>query len=149
MRLCLLLLLGCGSSPDCRIEAVLDDLIDGQQLGDCGTLQPSQAESSFRAAHDCVLTNDAARTPYVVFWNIQGIDSRVASAYVGLSGASGWQTRLLRYDGDPGGGGGDNHPLTTTRSCTAVTDRANCSDLRYSLCVTCEGETTVETCRGP
>jgi hypothetical protein len=134
------------ASPFCQIESVVDRLIGGTQVMDCGNLMVQQADAPFVAARDCVLAADAGHSPYAARWEIQGRDSRVAAALVGIETAGGWTSMRLAYDGDPTGGGGEDHPVTSMWRCGSLTDLGSCSALHQNLCIQCAAETFVERC---
>jgi hypothetical protein len=143
------LAVGCGSDPgtapdappirSCVVEDVLAADTAGVTVTSCGAIAVGD-EAGRMAAHDCVLARVAANEGFTVLWNRQGIDSRVARAYAGVDRGTGYELRAYFYDGDPGGGGGDNHPLTTTMRCggglTAITP-CSTTELESSLCITC------------
>jgi hypothetical protein len=98
-----------------------------------------------------VLAAIESAEPFVVQWDIQGIDSRVARAFYGISGDSGLAISSLSYDGDPRGGGGESHPRTTTSQCSALSPVASCDDeqLPFSLCLSCAAATVTDECSTP
>jgi hypothetical protein len=133
-------------STECRIENVLTRLVGAAQVRDCGHLAIGADEASLVAARDCVIAAESAHEPYVAEWQRQGTDSRLASAYVGLDTASGWTSYHLGYDGDPGGGGGDNHPATAIWACRALVDQGACAALSTTLCLACDAAMLGERC---
>lgn len=136
-------------STECTIENVLARFAGNEQLMNCGTVDSGQADAPFTAAHDCARAAEMAMQPYVVQWEIQGLDSRVASALVGMADGTGWSTYSFRYDGDPGGGGGENHPSTSIWQCAELVDAGSCADLHETLCLTCDRPTFVDRCSSP
>ncbi|MBA3391827.1 MAG: hypothetical protein H0T89_04235 [Deltaproteobacteria bacterium] len=161
MRCWLLALVSCVSSdphvmvvtPDahvpstaCLIENVLPRLVGTAPVMDCGSLGIGGEDAAFAAARDCVIAAESSRQPYMVLWQIQGIDSRVAKAHVGLNDNTTWTSYQLNYDGDPGGGGGDNRPVTTIWKCGAVSSQGACPDLHNTLCLECDSPVFFDRC---
>lgn len=149
--------IGChdpGSQPDdasqpgsCIIEDVLAARISDATPLDCGRLPIDGNDAAFLAARSCVLDAIAAHQPFVVLWNIQGIDSRVAGAYLGLDVGGTLTVFRFHYDGDPQGGGGEARPVTTIGSCTGVADLGDCgTEIRHTLCLECSGEAFADRC---
>lgn len=142
----LVILTGC-SDRSCRLEDVLTERIGDADVEDCGDLPLGADDNAYEAAHDCVLAHADVEGEFVLRWALQGIDSRVTYACAGLTEPTGYQRYFLRYDGDPGGGGGDGSPLTVTSTCTAIADLGDCLDEQHvSLCLACEGAAEVDRC---
>ena len=83
----------------------------GPKAVDCGRVPP---RADPRKATDCALTANKARKPFRVRYDMQGIDSFVAVAFVGLPDGS---IQALSYDSDPMGGGGRAHEVVGVRPC--------------------------------
>jgi hypothetical protein len=136
-----------GPNAACRIESVIAAQIGDSSPMDCGRLAFDATDAARLAARQCTLDANAAHTPFVVEWDIQGIDSRVAGAYIGIDNRGSWVVSRLHYDGDPGGQGGERDPHTGTGHCTGITDQGNCGiDLPHTLCLECAGETFAASC---
>lgn len=142
---------GPGTPASCKLGDVLTADLDGHTPKSCGTLDPDSSTAAFQAAKSCVLAAIESAEPFVVVWDIQGIDSRVARAFYGLRGDSGLAISALSYDGDPRGGGGESHPRTTTSSCATLAPVDSCDDaqLPFSLCLSCTTATVVDECSTP
>ncbi|MBL9014836.1 MAG: hypothetical protein JNL83_11705 [Myxococcales bacterium] len=142
---------GPGAPATCKLDDVLAAELDGHAPKSCGSLAPDSSTAAFQAARTCVLAAIEASEPFVVVWDIQGIDSRVARAFYGLRGDSGLAISSLSYDGDPRGGGGEARPRTTTSSCSSLAPVASCDDtqLPLSLCLSCATATVVDECSTP
>lgn len=142
---------GPGSPASCKLDDVLQADLTGHTPKDCGHLDPASTTTAFQTAKNCVLAAIESREPFVVVWDIQGIDSRVAHALYGLAGANGLELSSVSYDGDPGGGGGEHHPSATTSSCGSLSPVAPCDDsqLPFSLCLSCASATVTDQCRTP
>ena len=136
--------------PDgtCRIENVIARDVAGASLTDCGHLAIGADPTTART---CALSSASSHTPFIVLWDAPGADSRIASAYVGLADASGWSLVYYDYDGDPGGGGGENHPSTVTWTCASLDDLGDCgADRARTLCLACGAPAAQSgTCRSP
>ena len=136
--------------PDetCRLENVIARDVAGEPLTDCGHLA---IDADPTAARDCALSDAASHTPFILLWDAPGIDSRIAHAYVGLDSTSGWSLVSYAYDGDPGGGGGENHPSTVSWTCASLDDLGDCgADRATTLCLACGAPATESgMCRSP
>jgi hypothetical protein len=131
---------GVGDPTTCKLEDVLAADIDGMPVRICGKLGVDATSADLTAAKNCVLGAVEALEPFEVQWDIQGIDSRVARAYVGLQGeGASLEITSYSYDGDPGGGGGEGRPSTSVSRCGVLRAKAGCmdADLMYSLCLEC------------
>lgn len=152
---------GCGNhgeqpadaAPDgvhydsCIIENVLATRIADATPTDCGHLAIAGDDAAFGAARQCVLDAIAAHQPFVVLWNIQGIDSRVAGAYLGLDAGGALALTRFHYDGDPQGQGGEARPVTTIGSCSGVAQVAcDTKTLHNTLCLECSDEAFADRC---
>jgi hypothetical protein len=142
---------GPGNPASCKLGDVLAADLTGHAPKSCGTLGPESSIAAFQAAKNCVLAAVESAEPFVVVWDIQGIDSRVARAFYGISGDSGLAISSLSYDGDPRGGGGEARPRTTTSSCSSLTSAPACDDsqLPFSLCLSCAAATVTDECSTP
>ena len=87
-----------GLGPDLLEKRSLQ--LAGLNAVDCGRVvlraEPKQAT-------DCALAANKAGKPFRVRYDMQGIDSSVAVAFVRLPGGT---VQALSYDSDPSGGGG-------------------------------------------
>ena len=63
---------------------------------------------------DCVVRSFGDAKPFHARYELRGIDSHVA---VGVASWGGQEVTILSYDGDPGGGGGDAHPMISQLFC--------------------------------
>ncbi|MBA3462925.1 MAG: hypothetical protein H0T46_23415 [Deltaproteobacteria bacterium] len=142
---------GVGDPASCKIADVLEADLAGQSTKNCGSLGPQSTTAQFTAAKNCVLAAIESNEPFLVVWDIQGIDSRVARAFYGLTTEGGFKVSTVSYDGDPRGGGGENHPSTTTSSCASLASQADCGDdqLPTSLCLACAQPAVTDTCTTP
>lgn len=105
----LLLLLPLAACP-CDLDDTAFDLA-GPGAIDCG-LVPLGASTADGFA--CALGALEGDQPFVLRLALRGADSHVVRAWVGRRGPQVW---VLLYDGDPGGGGGDDRPHITRWTC--------------------------------
>ncbi len=136
---------------DCKIESQLVVRIGTAKPVDCGQLAVGDPAVAFTKARDCVAAVAKAGKPFVVLWDSQGIDSRVADAYLGLDvGGTPALYVLYRldFDGDPKGRSEQDAPHTTTSTCTSVRSLGNCGKLPLAttLCLECVGKKELEHC---
>ena len=94
MRVALLgLLLACATpTSPCGIETVVATRIGSAQVMDCGHLDLDATDAMRSSTQSCVLAADVNQQPYVAEWQIQGIDSRIADAFLGLDTPAGWHS---------------------------------------------------------
>ena len=83
--------------------------IDGGKGENCGVATPKDS-----APEACVVRALKEGRRFVSRHRLRGIDSHIE---LGLAGGDDGSVTMIRYDGDPGGGGGDGHPRITTVVC--------------------------------
>jgi hypothetical protein len=129
--------------PACVIEHVVEVASAGTTPRDCGHLPIGTIDGPFVVAHDCVVAAAAAHEDFVVLWDIQGVDSRVANAYLGRTTSAGWAITAFFYDdfGTP-----EPRPSTTTSTCAQLDDLGACGQVQRSLCLACADQNTIATC---
>ncbi len=139
---------GCSSDPrSCALEDVLAQSIGGIEATDCGHLSAGASGDMLQAAHDCALAQEAAFHAFVVEWDVQGIDSRVAHAFVGIGRAGEWTITHYDYDSDPSGGSMVG-AVTSSQSCGQFGDLGDCGgDRPQSLCLACGSPFDAAQCR--
>jgi hypothetical protein len=107
----LLMTIGCSyglpGPPNHRMAAMQRDAMEegshklaGTKAVDCGRVKISENP---KAATDCALGAFKADKPFLVRYDLQGIDSSVAA---GLFRAPDGKVYAMSFDGDPMGGGG-------------------------------------------
>jgi hypothetical protein len=143
-----------GSRPDggggtCQFESVLSRDVP-PAAAFCGSLQTTATDAQRMSARDCAAQDIMANREFVVSWDIQGIDSRVARAFYGKRTTT-LELRAIFYDGDPGGGGGEARPSASTSSCASILPTSTCTsdDLKNSLCLQCTQSALVDNCSSP
>jgi hypothetical protein len=101
-----------------QIDGLGPDLLEkrSQQLAgpnalDCGRVAPRVEP---KKATDCALAANKAGKPFRVRYDMQGIDSYVAVAFVRLPDGT---VEALSYDSDPAGGGGRAHEVVGVSKC--------------------------------
>ena len=72
------------------------------------------ARAEPKHATDCALRANGAGKPFHVRFDMQGIDSYVAVAFVRLPDGT---VEVLNYDSDPMGGGGRAHEIVMIKKC--------------------------------
>ena len=120
------------------------------QLGpfmDCGAAKLDDAVEVWQAAHDCALANAGAQMPFKLIVELQGIDSEVGEAYVGVAARSYALSRFF-FDGDPCGGGGCG-PVVSVQSCATLTATMGCTVEVGSVCLSCDGAGEATQVCGP
>lgn len=120
------------------------------QLGpfmDCGAARLDDAVEIWQAAHDCALANAGAQMPFKLIVELQGIDSEVGEAYVGVAARSYALSRFF-FDGDPCGGGGCG-PVVGVQSCATLTAVMGCTVEVGSVCLGCDGAGEATQVCGP
>jgi hypothetical protein len=128
-----LLLAACGGGePDCRIETVIAQRVGMTAVTDCGSVAVTAGDPDFQAAHDCMTAAIAASEPFIVVWEIQGLDGQAAGAYLGLADPD-FTTYALSFHAD----GHGHHTNTTTERCARLVDLGDCGFLHSSLCMAC------------
>jgi hypothetical protein len=123
----------------CVIENVLARNGSSLVTSSCGDLPIDADDASIQAAHDCALAAAAQQRSFLVLWEAQGTDSRIAYAYMGIEDEGHWVLSSYNYDGDPGGGGSEKNPHTFWFNCDALEELAPCStyDRITTLCIQC------------
>ena len=100
------------SSEDCDPDAAAA-IAAGADAIDCGRV-PVDGDPTVVDA--CAAGALAARRPFRAHYDIQGIDSKIASF---IAGTSSGVVQTFSYDSDPSGGGG-KHPTLGRAECTGA-----------------------------
>ncbi|KIG18830.1 hypothetical protein DB30_07166 [Enhygromyxa salina] len=106
-------------------------------LVDCGVVGPQSSQQAWQHAHDCALEANALEQSFKLVMWLQGIDSQVGLAYVGVAGES-YQLTQLQWDSDPCGGGGCG-PAAVARSCADLVLLDGCAVEPPKACLACAG----------
>jgi len=115
---------------------------------DCGSVDPwNDAALAWQAAHDCALAAASGQRPFKLITILQGIDSDVGAAYVGVAARS-YALSELFFDGDPCGGGGCG-PVVSAASCAGLVATMDCVVAPGEVCLSCEGQGTLGQVCGP
>lgn len=142
---------GTGTTGEavCSIEHEACELAGSLgEFTDCGVVNPwDDAVELWQAAHDCALGAATAQKPFKLITILQGIDSDVAEAYVGVAARSYALSRFF-FDGDPCGGGGCG-PVVSAGSCAGLVATMDCVVEPGTVCLSCEGAGTSEQVCGP
>ncbi|MCE9574891.1 MAG: hypothetical protein K8W52_17205 [Deltaproteobacteria bacterium] len=120
----------------CWIDTVIATELAGVTPLDCGHLDIGSDDARFIAAHDCAVAAHAAHAPFLVRWEIQGIDSHVVGAYLGRPKGGTWTITSFGYDSYAPGGA--IRARTGSDTCADLVDRGACGiDLHQTLCLEC------------
>ena len=142
---------GTGTTGEavCSIEHEACELAGSLgEFTDCGVVNPwDDAVELWQAAHDCALGAATAQKPFKLIAILQGIDSDVAEAYVGVAARSYALSRFF-FDGDPCGGGGCG-PVVSAGSCAGLVATMDCVVEPGNVCLSCEGAGMSEQVCGP
>jgi hypothetical protein len=132
-----------GCDPNCVIEDIVDERFADTTYVDCGRLT-SYDEAAYRAAHECVAASIAAGQPFAVIFARPNDDSRIASAYLGVTIETGIELQSLYFDSGAGGSG----DATGTSRCESLTDMGLCPPgyLNSGLCFECTGAQFLDRC---
>lgn len=133
----------------CSLEAYATDA--AQALGayeDCGVVDPwDDLAPAWQAARDCALKAASEQRAFKLITWLQGFDSQVGQAYVGLTAES-YAITMFHFDSDPCGGGGCG-PVLSQSSCDALAEIPNCVVEPGGPCLGCLGQSApVQVC-GP
>ena len=143
--------MGTGTTGEavCSIEHEACELAGSLgEFTDCGVVNPwDDAVELWQAAHDCALAAATAQQPFKLITILQGIDSDVAEAYVGVAARSYALSRFF-FDGDPCGGGGCG-PVVSAGSCAGLVATMDCVVEPGNVCLSCEGAGTSAQVCGP
>ena len=105
---------GAFAQNDGAVSDLLEKRINqlaGPNAVDCGRVS---ARAEPKHATDCALRANGAGKPFHVRFDMQGIDSYVAVAFVRLPDGT---VEVLNYDSDPMGGGGRAHEIVMIKKC--------------------------------
>ena len=120
------------------------------QLGsfiDCGVVTPDDAVEAWQAAHDCALAAAGGQMAFKLIVGLQGIDSDVGEAYVGVTARS-YALSKFFFDSDPCGGGGCG-PVVSVANCTGLTATMECTVEVGNVCLSCDGAGEATQVCGP
>jgi hypothetical protein len=114
--LALAMIEGAFAQNDGAVSDLLEKRISklaGPNAVDCGRVS---ARAEPKHATDCAIAANSAGKPFHVRFDMQGIDSYVAVAFVRLPDGT---LEVLSYDSDPMGGGGRAHEMVGVTKCPA------------------------------
>jgi len=115
---------------------------------DCGTVDPwHDLAPAWQAAHDCALAAASEQRAFKLVYWLQGIDSEVGAAFVGLTAES-YAVATFFYDGDPCGGGGCG-PVVSQAYCEGLGALPECVVVPGEMCLTCAGVGPASQVCGP
>lgn len=115
---------------------------------DCGVVDPwNDMTPAWQAAVDCALKAAKEQRAFKLITWLQGFDSQVGQAYVGLTGES-YAIAMFHFDSDPCGGGGCG-PVASQSSCTGLLAVADCVIEPGGPCLSCAGQSEPVQICGP
>jgi hypothetical protein len=91
-----------GSDATADAMEICSRRLAGSRARDCGVVHVGDDPAG---ATKCAITSARKKAPFRVRYNLQGIDSDIAEGFVMTPAGKLFE---LRFDGDPGGGGGTN-----------------------------------------
>lgn len=133
------------SERTCLFDEFTDEYIAGAEVMDCGDLPnnfPDPLDMAvYRAAHDCAVAANLEQRPFVVRWDVQGIEGVIRRAIVGLSRNGSWEVSLVA-------GGGSftaRKPEFGRLACASLSDDGDCGDI-LNLCLRCVEPVKLDAC---
>lgn len=116
---------------------------------DCGAVDPwNDLAPAWQAARDCALKAASEQRAFKLITWLQGFDSQVGQAYVGLTAES-FAISMFHFDSDPCGGGGCG-PVLSQGYCAALVEIPDCVVEPGGPCLACEGQgEPVQVCGPP
>ena len=115
---------------------------------DCGVVDPwNDLTPAWQAARDCALKAASEQRAFKLITWLQGFDSKVGQAYVGLTAES-YAISMFHYDSDPCGGGGCG-PVAAQGYCDALVAVPDCVVEPGGPCLSCEGQGEAVQICGP
>lgn len=115
---------------------------------DCGVVDPwNDAAPAWQAARDCALAAAKEQRAFKLVTWLQGFDSQVGQAYVGLPHES-FAIAMFHFDSDPCGGGGCG-PVASQGWCDALVPIPECVVEPGGPCIACAGQTQPMQICGP
>ena len=115
---------------------------------DCGVVDPwNDLAPAWQAARDCALKAASEQRAFKLVTWLQGFDSQVGQAYVGLPAES-FAISMFHFDSDPCGGGGCG-PVASQSHCDTLVAVADCVVEPGGPCLGCVGQTEPLQICGP
>ncbi len=121
---------GSTGGVECTLEAVACQIAEAGPFLDCGVVGPETNAEKWQTARECALEATANQQAFKLITWLQGIDSNVGYAYVGIEGES---YGIIRYFYD-------SYPpaYVNSSSCTSLSADAACIDTVAEVCLSCE-----------
>ena len=144
---------GEGSTTDgvaCTLEEQACAAVEvfGGDYEDCGTVDPwDDLTPAWQAARDCALKAASEQRSFKLITMLQGFDSQVGQAFVGLPAES-FAVATFYFDGDPCGGQGCG-PVVSQASCDSLAAVADCVVEPGGACLACVNQGTPNQVCGP
>lgn len=106
---------------------------------DCGDVNPwDDLTPAWQAARDCALKASKEQRGFKLLTWLQGFDSQIGQAYVGLTGES-YAVSTFFFDSDPCGGQGCG-PVMYQAGCDSLVAMPDCIIEPGSACLMCVGQ---------
>jgi hypothetical protein len=133
----------------CRFDDFVDDYASAEVI-DCGEVEASYVPDNARyaEARACVVSANAARLPFVVRWNLLGVEGVIRKAYAGryVDGQFEPVWEVSAFNRGTSISGGELMPMTR-RSCLLFDDLGDdCSSIYGGLCFECLAEAASDEC---
>jgi hypothetical protein len=143
---------GSGSTTDGLECTLMDQACAAAEQGglfeDCGLVLLDDPVEAWQTAQDCALTAIAEQRGFKLITQLQGIDSEVAAAFVGVAQEE-YLVEVFFFDGDPCGGGGCGPKITRTICGESVIATQGCVVEPGTICLTCEAAgDSLDVCEG-
>ena len=140
----MLALAACDDERTCLFDEFTDEYVAGADVEDCGDVESSLQldEPRYAAVRPCVVAANAEQRPFVVRWDVQGIEGIWRQAYVGRSIDGAWEvSRFSR------GSYGQGYPSALRLVCTRFDDQGDaCGSVVEELCFRCTADEPVDSC---
>jgi hypothetical protein len=130
---------------DCSITGVFEKLLPSIQVETCGLLALDAKEADHTAAVDCMKRAEAARRPYLLAREFQGIDSAIARARLVTFESGSRVMYEAMYDDNPCGGSCGERGGTYVTRCRVAPDGSNLFTSKWWE-KQCEDGDIVESC---
>ncbi|MBA3547493.1 MAG: hypothetical protein H0T76_13480 [Nannocystis sp.] len=115
---------------------------------DCGTVDPwNDLTPAWQTARDCALAAAGEGRAFKLITMLQGFDSQVGQAFVGLPGES-YAVATFYFDGDPCGGQGCG-PVVSRASCDSLAAVKSCAVEPGGACLACVNQSMPIQLCGP
>lgn len=131
---------------DATLSTVVRERFGTMRGRSCGVLEIEASGADVAAAKACVADVLVTKHSFVLIQRVQGEDSGIEHALVGVADVGGFTVYWLSYDSDPCGGGCRERGGTRMYRCTAVSPIGGaCSYPSILDCYGCDGRVAVDS----